>query len=79
MVAVEEEEEVVAGCVAALAEEAYDTVEVEVGEFGVVEVADESEEVGEEKEDEDEDEDKEEEEEEEVDDDEVDIWLDGKE
>lgn len=68
MVAVEEEEEVVAGCVAALAEDAYDRVEVEVDEVGVCGVVDECKEVGEEKEDEDEDEDE---------DDEVDIWLDG--
>lgn len=77
MVAVEDGE-VVAGCVAALAEDAYDMVELEVDEVGVAWVADESEEDDEEEEEEEEDEEEEEEgKEEEVDDDEVDTWPDG--
>lgn len=72
MVAMEEEEEVVAGCVAALAEDAYDMVEVYVDEVEIAGVVDECEEIDKDNEDEDE-----EEEEEEVDNDEVDDWPDG--
>lgn len=66
------DEDVVAGCVAALAEDSYDMVELEVGEVGVVEVADEGKEDGG-----DEDEEEEEDKEEEYDDDGVYVWLDG--
>jgi hypothetical protein len=62
VVAVEEDEEVDEGCVAALAEDAYDMVEVELD---VVGVADEGEEVDEEEEEDDEEEDKDEEDKEE--------------
>lgn len=59
------DEDVVAGCVAALAEDAYEMVELEFGEVGVSEVADEREE------------DEEEVEEEIFENDEVDTWPDG--
>lgn len=75
MVAVEDEE-VVAGCVAALAEDAYDMVEVEVA--GVVDGSEEDDKDEDEDEDEEgDDSDREEEEEEEGKEEEVAAWPDG--